>query len=111
MRPVFYVLTVIGVMSLAVWAYQQNYATQAVLKEIDGLHRSIGIERERLAILRAEGAYLNRPDRLRDLANMNYDNLGLLELSHESFGQVDQIAFPARPAPLMPARPGAEVGQ
>lgn len=94
MRTLSYILAVGGVMALAIWAYQQNYATQAVLKEIDQLNRDIAVERERLAILRAEWAYLRRPDRLRDLAEMNYTRLRLMPLSYRSFGNVEQIAFP-----------------
>ncbi len=42
-------------------------------------------------------AYLNRPDRLRDLADLNFDRLGLLPLMPDGFGRVDQVIFPALP--------------
>lgn len=111
MRPLFYILSVLGVIGLAVWAYQQNYAAQTELKRVDRLHRDIAVARERLAVLRAEWAYLNRPDRLRDLAAINFDRLRLLPLSFESFGRVDQIAFPDQTVAGRPERPGAGAGQ
>ena len=111
MKPFVYIFTVLAVIGLAVWAYQQNYATQAQLSRADQLHRDLAITRERLAVLRAEWAYLNRPDRLRDLAAMNFDRLRLLPLSHESFGRIEQIAFPDQTVAGLPTRPGAGESQ
>lgn len=94
MRPLFPVISVAIVLALAVWAYQQNYKTQDSLRRVDDLNRQIAVERERLAVLRAEWAYLNRPDRLRDLAAMNFDALKLLPLSQSSFGTVRGLPYP-----------------
>ena len=80
---------------LAYWGYSQNYQTQQALRQGEELQREIGALRERLAVLRAEWAYLNRPDRLRELANMNFDRLGLLPLTPDHFGHVDQVGFPS----------------
>lgn len=94
MRSAFYVLATLAVMGLGYWAYVENYKTQHALDEVEDLQREIGAMREKLVVLKAEWAYLNRPDRLRDLAELNYDRLGLLPLMPEQFGKVDQIAFP-----------------
>ena len=94
MRPVFYVATFMAVMALAFWAYRENYATQRSLREVAELQSEITSLREALSIQHAEWAYLNRPDRLRDLTALNYDRLGLLPLEPEQFGQVDQTAYP-----------------
>ncbi|WP_299611952.1 cell division protein FtsL [uncultured Tateyamaria sp.] len=98
MRTVLYILTTLGVIGLAFWAYRENYATQESLAETDRLHRDIRTAHSRLAVLKAEWAYLNRPDRLRDLADINFDSLGLLPFRPDQFGHVDEVAYPAPPA-------------
>lgn len=94
MKTLLYVLTAIVVFGLAFWAYRENYTTQQALKETRELQRSIGAAQVRLSVLRAEWAYLNRPDRLRDLAEINFDRLGLLPLRPDQFGRVDEVVFP-----------------
>lgn len=94
MRSVYIVLSALFVMGLAVWAYKENYATQEVLREISQVQRQIGLQRQELAVQRAEWAYQNRPDRLRDLVELNFDRLGLLPLLPEQFGAVANVAFP-----------------
>ncbi len=96
MRSFFYIVTALSVIGLAFWAYQENYKTQAALDRTEDLQARIGATRSRLAMLRAEWAYLNRPDRLRELAEINFDRLGLLPLAPEQFGKVDQVAYPAQ---------------
>ncbi|MEX0316881.1 MULTISPECIES: cell division protein FtsL [unclassified Ruegeria] len=97
MRGVIYVLTALAVFGLALWAYQENYRTQQVLKETQALQRQIGAAQVRLSVLRAEWAYLNRPDRLRELADLNFERLGLLPLRPDQFGRVDEITYAEDP--------------
>lgn len=99
MRPVLYVLSFLALIALGFWAYRENYATQAALKEVEGLQRQIVGLREALSVQRAEWAYLNRPDRLRDLATANYDRLGLLPMEPSQFGAAAQVAYPAAKLP------------
>ena len=100
MKTILLSLAAIIVIALATWAYSENYATQASIAKVEQLHRDIATSRARLGVLKAEWAYLNRPDRLRDLAELNFDKLGLLPLSPEQFGAIDQIAFPLDPLPI-----------
>ncbi|MQQ07637.1 cell division protein FtsL [Epibacterium sp. SM1979] len=94
MRTLLYMATALSVLGLAFWAYQENYATQQALKDTRSLQRQIGAAQARLTVLRAEWAYLNRPNRLRELAELNFDRLGLLPLRPDQFGRVDEIAYP-----------------
>ena len=101
MRPVLYVLTFLGLIALGFWAYRENYATQATLREVRGLQQEIAGLREALSVQRAEWAYLNRPDRLRDLATLNFDRLGLLPMEPGQFGAVAQVVMPAPEVPAI----------
>ena len=97
MKGVAYVLAALAVFGLAFWAYQENYATQQVLKTTQRLQRDIGAAHVRLSVLRAEWAYLNRPRRLMELTEINFDRLGLLPLRADQFGRVDEVSFPVDP--------------
>ena len=101
MRPILYVLSFLAVMLLAFWAYRENYATQKSLRQVEALQTEIGTLREALTVQRAEWAYLNRPDRLRELSTLNFDRLGLFPLEPTQFGQIDQVSYPIPPAQFM----------
>ena len=100
MKGLLYILTALTVLGLAFWAYHQNYRTQEVLRQTETLQRQIGSEQARLAVLRAEWAYLNRPDRLRELAEINFPRLGLLPFRSDQFDQVERVAYPKPASPL-----------
>ncbi|QCO55111.1 cell division protein FtsL [Pseudorhodobacter turbinis] len=100
MRPFLFILSAVVLMSLAFWAYRENYATQRAQKDVTALTREIAYLREALSQQRAEWAYLNRPSRLRDLVVLNFDSLGLLPMEPEQFGRVEQVAYPLPPLML-----------
>jgi len=102
MRSLFYLFSALVVIVLAFWAYRENYETQAAQEHAEQLQDEIALARQRLRALNAEWAYLNRPDRLLELAELNYDKLGLQPLQYYQFGRVNQVAFPPEKAADVP---------
>jgi hypothetical protein len=92
--PIF--LAALAVIGLGYWAYSQTILTQAAIRDVERLQREIGAERERLSVLRAEWAYLNRPDRLRELVDFNFERLQLLPMVPDQFGTVAELPHRAR---------------
>ncbi len=118
MRSLTYLACVLVVMGLAFWAYRENYATQAAIGEMSQVQRQIAGLREELGVLRAEWAFLNRPDRLRQLVDLNFDRLELGPVESGQFLDLDHIDYPKPPPPpvdmvtdLLPATDPAEEPQ
>ncbi|WP_410219300.1 cell division protein FtsL [Paracoccus sp. (in: a-proteobacteria)] len=99
MRSVTYLACALVVMALAFWAYRENYATQASIGEMAQVQREIANLREELGVLRAEWAFLNRPDRLRQLVDLNFERLQLVPVETGQFVDLDHIDYPKPPAP------------
>lgn len=100
MRSFAILMGMLVVIGLGYWAYHQTILTQQAERRVLQLQGDIGAAHERLSILRAEWAYLNRPSRLRELGFINFDRLGLLPLAPEQFGRANQIPYPLpEPAP------------
>ena len=94
MRGLMLFLGAIMVMGLGFWSYQENYKTRDEISAVRKLHREIGAAHERVGMLQAEWAFQNRPDRMRDLAELNFERLGLLPLMPSAFGEVNQVIYP-----------------
>ena len=94
MKSLFLGFLVVTVMGLAFWGYTENYTTKNTLDEISKLNKDIGLAHSRLRVLRAEWAYLNRPGRLLQLVNANFDDLKLLQLTSDHFARLEQIPYP-----------------
>lgn len=103
MRLTLYLSSCVVVAMLATWAYRVNYATQEALDRVAALHAEIAREREAVAVLRAEWAYLNRPDRLRALVAAHAEALGLEPLAPEQFGAPAMVAYPPEEFTLVDA--------
>jgi hypothetical protein len=111
MRGVIYFVAAAAVALTAVWAYRVNYAAQEALGRVEALRARIAAEREALAILRADWAWLNGPDRLARLVAAEAGTLGLVPLAGERFADLSEIPEPppdvfwakADPAVFLPA--------
>jgi len=94
MRALLSIISFVAVMALAFWAYRENYATQTQLKEMAKVQDEIAALRDEIAMQKAEWAYLNRPTRLRDLAAMNFDRLGLMPMTSLQLSSAAEVAMP-----------------
>ena len=97
MKSIVYLTCILIVMGLAFWAYRENYRTQAAMSEMSDTQRQIAGLREELGILRAEWAYLNRPSRLRELVNLNFERLQLVPIESGQFVDLDHVDYPKPP--------------
>ena len=105
MRPLIYVAAFLMLIALGFWAYRENYATRTATTEWAQMQEDIAALHDTLAIERAEWAYLNRPDRLRELATLNFDRLGLFPMEPAQFAPPGEIAYPAPPVALVIENP------
>ena len=96
MRIVLHLSAAVLVVVSATWAYRVNYATQEAMGRLDDLRQEIADEREAIAVLNAEWAYLNRPDRLKALVAANAAALGLEELTPDAVRRGVHGRLPAR---------------
>lgn len=94
MRVLVYVLGVLLVVTAAFASYRTSYQTQDLVESTQKLRREIHAEREALAVLRAEWAYLNAPERLASLAARHQAALGLGPMTAERFGMLAEVAPP-----------------
>ncbi len=94
MRGVLLVFGVALVVFFATWAYRVNYRTQEALARVDTLYDQIAQERQTIAVLRAEWAYLNRPERLLALSEKHFSDLKLMPIHPGHFDEISRIAYP-----------------
>lgn len=94
MRSVAVVVTMLFIVALGFWTYRESYSTQAQLNRMAAVRRDIANLREELGVLRAEWAYLNRPKRLAELVDLNFEQLPLLPFASDQFVDLRAVAFP-----------------
>ena len=94
MRSAVVVASFLFMLAFGFWAYRENYATKMAVREASQLGRDISRLQEAIVVQRAEWAYLNRPDRLAELAAANFDRLGLMPMLPVQFADVRQLPMP-----------------
>ncbi|MEO1775759.1 MAG: hypothetical protein AAFS07_12485 [Pseudomonadota bacterium] len=87
---------VLGIVAIAAWAYSVNYKTAHALRTVERLRGQIAETREDVTVMEVEWAYLNRPERLRDLVETHHEDLALGDLAPEHFGDLPAVPFPPR---------------
>ena len=91
MRNLFYIITFGLIITLAYWANKENVKTQMAIKKSEEIQAEIGKARAKLAVLKAEWAYLNRPERLIHLTNLGFDQLKLGPIRAANFGEINRL--------------------
>lgn len=93
---VFNLLLVGCVVAFAYVIYELKYETQALDQRAAELRQSIRVERDAIAVLRAEWSHLNRPERIEKLARKH---LGLKPLKANQFLTLKQYEALRKPSP------------
>ncbi len=70
---------------MGLWAYKINYDSRAADQRVKMLEKSILSANKQFKILNAEWAHLNRPDRLRKLAEYYFFELRLTPINPDDF--------------------------
>lgn len=94
MRTFYYLVSCILIAGFAAWSYNVNLETRTVTARAKVLEAAISAEKEKIDVLEAEWAYLNRPERLIRLAEANFPRLGLLPLSPDNLADARTVAYP-----------------
>ncbi len=79
------------VLCLALWAYQENNLTKEASERSVELKGRIEHNGVVLKYLQDEWAFLNRPDRLKELVKIHYEKLNLSAVTHSKFRPASSI--------------------
>ena len=109
MNRLGFALAVFAVVAAATWAYHVNYRTKTAFGRVDELRIQIATEREAVEVLRVEWAYLNAPDRLDRLVELNNDLLKLAPMGSQGFDDVAAVPYPPRNTAPVDAMPEVDV--
>ena len=85
LRFLLFMMLTIGTFTLGLWSYKINYDSRAADERVKKLEKSILSTSKEIKILNAEWAHLNRPDRLRKLAEYYFFELRLTPINPDDF--------------------------
>lgn len=94
MRQFLFLCAALVALGTAGATYKVNYLVQEAESRVNHLVGAIDKEREALGILEAEWAYLNRPERLRALAEAYYLELRLTSINASHFVKLKDLGAP-----------------
>jgi cell division protein FtsL len=103
MRALLYILGIGAFLALAGLSYSQNYATRDVLDQVDDLRAEIVAKQKQLRALEDEWAYLNRPQRIKALAVLNYPHIMLMKRSPAPPAEFSDLPFLPDPSDYDPS--------
>ena len=104
MKLVILVVCSVCLIVVSVWAYNVNYKVRATIKVVNYLSSEIEQKESRIKLLKAEWAYLNRPERLNRLITIHFSELGLIPLSHENYISFDKFILSNKKRPGVVSR-------
>ena len=94
MKQLLFLCAALVALGTAGATYKVNYLVQEAEARVSKLVRAIDKERETLGVLGAEWAYLNRPERLRALAETYYLELRLSSIAASDFVRLEDLGPP-----------------
>ena len=105
MLRVLHALVIAALVVSAAWVYKIKFDATSQAEQVSKLPAEIRRERDAMAILRAEWAQLDRPERIQALAQRH---LTLRPADVSQFDPLDKL--PERPRPLVPPGTADPIG-
>jgi len=105
MLRLFNILVIAALLGSAAWVYKIKFEATVQAESVAKLRTEIRRERDQIAILRAEWAHLDRPDRLQELAKRH---LKMRPIEVTQFDTLDGL--PERPKPIVPPGTADPIG-
>ncbi|MCY4541156.1 MAG: hypothetical protein OXB95_01985 [Rhodobacteraceae bacterium] len=92
MRLIFPLFLIVPTVLLLWWSTSVKYDTRQLRRELTTINRQIDDTKLALGLLQAEWSYLNRPERLQQLAFDHYEQLKLLTLTKNEFSSLNRFS-------------------